>query len=42
MSTEYKTTVHNIETGEVITRDMTSEELITYQNLCAAEAAKDA
>lgn len=42
MSMDYKTTIHNSETGEVITRDMTPDESKVYENLCAAEKAKDA
>jgi hypothetical protein len=42
MSMEYKTTIHNAETGEIITRDMTEQETKNYEALCAAEAAKEA
>lgn len=38
---DYKTTIHNAETGESITRDMTEQETKNYENLCAAEKAKD-
>jgi len=39
MSMDYKTTIHNAETGEVITRSMTQEETEQYEKLVEADKA---
>lgn len=35
-------TVHNLESGEIVTRDLTADELVTYEADKAASAARAA
>jgi hypothetical protein len=36
---DYKTTIHNVETGEIITRSMTQQETEQYEKLVEADKA---